>query len=230
MGKQWKQWQALFSWAPKLLQADCSHKIKRRLLLGRKAMTNLDIVVKSRDITLPIKVCVVKLWLFQQPCSPAVFSSRMWEFNNKKGWASTNWCLRTVVLEKTLEGPLDSKEIKPVNPKGNQHWIFIGRSDVEPLILWPPDAKNWLIGEDPDAGKDWRQKETRGERGQDGWMASQTQRTCIWAKPGRRWRTGKPCMLQSMRSQRVGNDWTTEQQQRMKGTNRGCKEEVYEIW
>ena len=164
-------------------------------------MTNLDIVVKSRDITLPIKVCVVKLWLFQQPCSPAVFSSRMWEFNNKKGWASTNWCLRTVVLEKTLEGPLDSKEIKPVNPKGNQHWIFIGRSDVEPLILWPPDAKNWLIGEDPDAGKDWRQKETRGERGQDGWMASLTRRT---------WRTRKSGVLQSMGSQRAGHDWATE--------------------
>ena len=153
MGKQWKQWQALFSWAPKSLQADCSHKIKRRLLLGRKAMTNLDIIVKSRDITLPIKVCVVKLWLFQQPCSPAVFSSRMWEFNNKKGWASTNWCLRTVVLEKTLESLLDCKEIKPVYPKGNQSWMFIGRTYAEAPKLCLLDGKKWLIGNDPDLRK-----------------------------------------------------------------------------
>ena len=84
----------------------------------------------------------------------------MWELDNKKGWASKNRCLRTVVLEKTLEDPLDSKEIKLVNLKGNQPWIFIGRTDTEALILRPPDAKNWLIGRDPDAGKDWRQKET----------------------------------------------------------------------
>ena len=77
----------------------------------------------------------------------------------KKGWVPKNWCLQTVVLEKTLESPLDSKEIRPVNPKGNQPWIFIGRTDAEAPILWPPDSKSWLSGKDPDAGKDWRWEE-----------------------------------------------------------------------
>ena len=84
----------------------------------------------------------------------------MWELDHKESWAPKNWCFWTVVLEKTLESPLDCKEIKQVNPKGNQSWIFIGRTDAEAetLILWPPDAKNWFIGKDPDAGKDWRQE------------------------------------------------------------------------
>jgi len=87
----------------------------------------------------------------------------MWELYYKESWAPRNWCFWTVVLEKTLENPLDCKEIKAVNPKGNQSWIFIGRTnaEAEAPILWPPDAKNWLIGKDPDAGKDWRQKEKR---------------------------------------------------------------------
>ena len=85
----------------------------------------------------------------------------MWELDHKEGWALKNWCFWTVVLEKILESPLDCKEIKLVNSKGNQSWIFPGRTDTEAEapILWPPDAKSWLIGKDPDAGKDWRQKE-----------------------------------------------------------------------
>ena len=83
----------------------------------------------------------------------------MWELDHKEGWAPKNWCFWTVVLEKTLESPLNCKEIKQVNPKGGQLWIFIGRTDAEAPILWPPDAKSWLTGKDPDAGKDWRQKE-----------------------------------------------------------------------
>ena len=85
----------------------------------------------------------------------------MWELDHKKGWAPKNWYFQIVVLEKTLESPLDSKEIKSVNPKGNQPWIFIGRTDAdgETPIVWPPDVKNWLIREDPDAGKDWGQEE-----------------------------------------------------------------------
>ena len=84
----------------------------------------------------------------------------MWELDHKESWALKNWCFWTVVLEKTLESPLDSKEIQLVNPKKNQSWIFIGRTDVEAEtpILWPPDAKNWLTGKDPDTGKDWRQE------------------------------------------------------------------------
>ena len=85
----------------------------------------------------------------------------MWELDHKESWAPRNWCFWTMVLEKTLESPLDSRNIKLVNPKGNQPWIFIARSDAEAETpgLWPPDGKNWLIGKDPDAGKDWRQKE-----------------------------------------------------------------------
>ena len=82
----------------------------------------------------------------------------MWELDYKESWEPKNWCFWTVVLEKTLESPLDCKEIQPVHPKGDQFWIVIGRTDIETLILWPPDAKNWLTGKDHDAGKDWRQE------------------------------------------------------------------------
>ena len=91
----------------------------------------------------------------------------MWELSHKEGWELKNWCFRTVMLEKTLERPLDSKENKPVNPKENQPWMLIGRTDAEALILWPPDVKSWLIRKDPDTGKDWRQEE-KGTRWLDG--------------------------------------------------------------
>ena len=92
----------------------------------------------------------------------------MWELDNKEGWAPKNWHFQNVVLEKTLESPLDIKVIKPVNPKRNQPWIFIGRTDdeAETPVLWPPDAKNWLTGKDPDAGKDWRQEEKGATEGE----------------------------------------------------------------
>ena len=133
----------------------------------------------------------------------------MWELDYKESWALKNWCFWTVVLEKTLESPLDSKEIQQVHPKGNQFWIFIGRTDVEAEtpILWLPDAKNWLIWKDPDAGK-YRRR--RGWQRWDGYMASVTQWTCVWASSRSQWWTGKPDMLQSMGSQRVGHDWATE--------------------
>jgi len=85
----------------------------------------------------------------------------MWELDHEEGWVPKNWCFQIVVLEKTLESPLDCMEIKPVNPEGDQHWIFIGRTDAEAEapVLWPPDAKSWLIGKDPDTGKDQRQKD-----------------------------------------------------------------------
>ena len=94
---------------------------------------------------------------------------QMWELNHKEGWVLKNWCFWTVVLEKTRESPLDSKEIKPVNPKGNQSWTFIGRTDAEALVLWPPDAKSQLIGKDPDARKYWRQKKGATEEEMVGW-------------------------------------------------------------
>ena len=153
MGKQWKQWHFIFLGSKITADGDCNHEIKRHLLLGRKAMTNLDSLLKSRDLTAN-----------KGPSSQSYgFSSShvwRWELDHKESWAPKNWCFWTVVLEKTLESPLDFKEIKPVDGKGNQSWIFIRRTDakVEAPILWPPDVKNWFIGKDPDAGKDWRQE------------------------------------------------------------------------
>ena len=138
--------------------------IKRHLLLGRKVITNLDSILKSRDITLQKKVHLSQSYGF--------FSSHvwMWELDHKERCVLKNWCFWTVVLGKTLEDPLNCKEIKPVNPKGNQSWIFIGRTDeeVETPILWTSDAKSWLSRKDPDAGKDWRQ-EKRTEDELVGW-------------------------------------------------------------
>ena len=118
-------------------------------------MTNLDSILKSRDITLPTKVRLVKALVF------LVVMLWMWELDYKESWAPKNWCFWTTVLEKTLEGPLDCKEIQSVHPKGNQSWIFTGRTaaEAEAPIFWPPDAKNWLTGKDPNAGKDWRHEE-----------------------------------------------------------------------
>ena len=132
---------------------------------------------------------------------------RMWELDHKGGWALKNWCFQTVVLEKTLESPSESKEIKPVSPKGNQPWIFTGRTDAEAEAptLWPPDVKSGLIGKDPVAGEDWRQDEKGVNRV---WMTSSTQWTWVWGSSGSWWWTGKPGVLQSMGSQRVRRDWT----------------------
>ena len=155
MGKQWKQWETILGGSKITADGDCSHEIKRRLLLGRKAMTNLDSILKSRDMTLPTKVHLVKAMVF-----PVVmYGCESW--THKESWALKNWCFWTVVLEKTLQSPLDYKEIQPVNLKGNQSWIFIGRTDAkaETPALWPPDVKSWLIGKDPDTGKDWGQEE-----------------------------------------------------------------------
>ena len=121
-------------------------------------MAKLDRVLKSRDITLPTKVCIVKAIIFSSSYI------QMWELDHKESWTLKNWCFWTVVLEKTLENPLDCKEIKPVNPKGNQSRfleIFIGRSgaEAEVPIYCPPDVKRWLSGKDPGAGKDWGQEE-----------------------------------------------------------------------
>ena len=125
----------------------------RHLLHGRKVMTNLDGILKSKDITLPTKVHLVKAMVF-----PVVmYGCESWTIKKAEHQRSF-W---TVVLEKILESPLDCMEIKPVYPKGNQSWIFIGRTDAEAEapILRPPNAKNWLIGKDPDDGKDWKQEE-----------------------------------------------------------------------
>ena len=143
---------------------DCSHEIKRCLLLGRKVMTNLVNILKSRD-------CFAN----KGPSSQGYgFSSShvwMWELDCEESWVPKNWCFWTVVLEKALESPLDSKEIQPVHPTGDQSWVFICRSDVEAEtpILRPPDTKSWLIWKDPDAGKDWSQEKGMTEDEMVGW-------------------------------------------------------------
>ena len=181
---------------------DCSHEIKRCFFLRRKVMTNLDSILKSRDVTLPTKVCLVKAMVFQV----VVW---MWELDYKESCVPKNWCFWTVVLEKILESPLDFKEIKAVHPKGNQAWIFIGRT-----WCWSwnsntlaPDATYWLIWKDPDAGNDWRREEKRADRVE---LWSPTQWTWVWVRSRSWYWAGKHGILLSVASQRVRHDWVTE--------------------
>ena len=149
-----KRWLTIF-WGSKITaDGECSQEIKRRLLLRRKVMINLDSILKSRDITLSTKVHLVKAMVF-----PVVVYGC--ELDCEESWALKNWCFSTVVLEKTCESPLDCKEIQPFHPKADQSWVFIGRTDAkaETPVLWPPDVRSWLIGKDPDAGRDWGQEE-----------------------------------------------------------------------
>ena len=132
----------------------------------------------------------------------------MWELDCEESWVLKNWCFWIVVLEKTLENPLDCKEIQPVHPKGNQPWIFPGRTDTETEVpvLWPPDVKSQLIEKDPDAGEKLKAGGEGDNRGWDGWMASLTQWIWVWANARRQWRTGKPGVLQLRGSKRVAHD------------------------
>ena len=182
---------------------DCSLEVKRCLLLKRKAMTNLDIILKSRHYFADKGPSGQGYGFFSGPVW-------MWELDYKESWVLKNWCFWTVVLEKTFESPLDCKEIQPVHPKGDQSWVFIGRTDAEAEapILWPPDAKNWFIGKDPDAEKDWRQEEEMTEEEMVGWHHRLD--GYVWVNSGTWWWTGKPGVLQPMGSQRVGHDWVTE--------------------
>ena len=169
MEKQWKLSDFIFGGSKITADGDCSHEIKRRLLLERKVMTNLDSILKSRDITLSL--CFKQItFAYKGPSSQGYgFSNShvwMWELDYKESWVLKNWCYWTVVLEKTLESPLDCNGIQPVHPKGNQSWVFIGRTDAEAETptFWPPDAKSWLVGKYPDAGKDWRWGEKERQR------------------------------------------------------------------
>ena len=196
MQKKWKQLQILSFWPPKSLwMATAVMELKDTCSLGRKAITNLDNILKSRDITLPTKIHVSYHFSSGQV--------QMWELDFKEGWALKNWCFWTVVLEKPVESPLYCKEIKPVNPPGNQSWIFIGRTDAEAEapMLWPPDANSWLTGKDPDAGKVWGQEE----------KGTTEDEMVLWHhrlnghRLGGLWElvwTGRPGMLQFMGSQK----------------------------
>ena len=184
-------------------------------------MTNLSSILKKQVYYFAKKGLYSQSYVFSSSCV------WIWELDHKESWVLKNWCFQTVMLEKTTESPLDCKEIKPVNFKGYQPWIFIGRTDVEAEVpvLWPPVAKSQFIWKDPDAGKDWRQEED--DRGQDDWVTSLTQRTWAWASSGRWWRTGKPGVLLSMGLQSIRHDWGTEQQQRwQRSVTRASKNRV----
>ena len=165
------------------------------------------------EATFGLHICY-KLW--KGPSSQGYgFSSGhvwMWELDCEESWAMKNWFFWTVVLEKTLESPLDCREIQPVHPKGDESWVFTGRTDAEAEtpVLWPPHAKSWLIEKDPDAGRDLGAGGEGDDRRWDGWMASPTRWAWIWVNSGSCWWTGRPGVLQFMGSQRVGHDWVTE--------------------
>ena len=185
---------------------DCSHEIKRRLLIGRKVLTNLRLHIQKQAHYFANKGPSSQDYGFS--------SSHVWmrELDCEQSWAPKNWCFWTVVLEKTLESLLDYEEVQPVHSKGDQSWVFFGRSDskAETPVLWPPHAKSWFIGKDSDAGRDWGQEEKgmtedemAGWHHRLGWMS-------VWVNSGSWWWTGRPGMLRFMGSQRVGHDWVTE--------------------
>ena len=187
---------------------DCSHEIKRCLLLGRKVMTNLDSILKSRDITLPAKIRLVKAMVF-----PVVmYGCESWTIKKAEHWridAFELWCWRR------LESPLDCKEIQPVHPKGDQSWVFIGRTDAEAEtpILWPTHANScqeltyWTR---PWCWEGLRSGGEGDDRGWDGWMASLTPWAWVWVNYGSLWWTGRPGVLQFTGTQRVRHNWVTE--------------------
>ena len=154
MGKQWKQWQTNF-WGSKITAyVTVAMKLKDACSLEEKLWHNLDSILKSRDITLPTKVCLVKAMVFRV----VMYGCERWTVKKAECWRIDGfelWCWRRLLRV------LDSKEIQPVHSKGDQPWVFIGKTDVEAEtpILWPPDAKSWLIWKDLDAGKDWGQEE-----------------------------------------------------------------------
>ena len=204
MGKQWKVSDFIFGGSKITADGDCSHEIKRRLLFGRKVMTNLDSIKKQRHY-------------FANKCPSSQgygFSCGhvwMWELDCEESWAPKNWCFWTVVLGKTLESPMDCKEIQPVHSKGDKLWVFFGRTDakVETPVLWPPHAKSWLIGKDSDAGRACGQEEKgMTEDEMAGWHHWQW--TWVWVNSRNWWWTGRPGMLQLMGSQRVRHDWAAE--------------------
>ena len=177
---------------------DLSHKIKRCLLFGRKAVTNFNSILQNIDIILPTKVCTVSSSHVQ-----------MWELAHKEGWAPKNWCFSNVVLEKTLERPLDSKDTKPINPEGNQLWIFILRTDAE--ANWSSILVHQMRRADS-LERLWcwerlRAGEEAGNREWDVWMASLTQWMWVWANSGRECMTGKPGMLHTWDYKELDMTW-----------------------
>ena len=164
-------------------------------------MTNLDNILKSRDITLPTKVCPVKAMVFSSS------HVRMCELDHKESWAPKNWCFWIVVMEKTLESSLDCKEIQPVNPKGNQSWIFTGSWNPNPLATWCEELTH---RKRPWCWERWKAVGEGDDRGWNGWMASSTPQTWVLAISRSWWWTWKPGMLQPMGLQRFRHKWVTD--------------------
>ena len=207
MEKHWKQWQTVFWGGSKITaDGDCSHEIKRCLLLGRKVMTNLNSILKSRDITLPTKVCLVKAMVF-----PVVmYGCSSWTIKKAEGQridAFELWCWRRLLRVPWTARRSKQSSLKEISPECSLEGPML---KLKLPILWPPDAKRWLIWKDPDAGKDWRQEEKGMIRGLDGWMALPTQWTWVWVSSGSWWWTGRPGVLQSVGLQWVRPDWATE--------------------
>ena len=204
MGKQWKQYKTLFSWAPKSLQM-VTLALKLKDAPWKKSYDQPRQHIKKQWHYFASKGLSSHSYGFS---SSHVW---MWELDHKESWVPKNWCFWTVVL-KTLESPLDFKEIQPVHPKGNQSWIFTGRTDAEAEapVLWSPwreELSHWKRPWCWETLKAWGEG---GDRGWDAWMASLTLGTWVWASFGSWWWTGKPGVLRSMRLQRVGHDWVTE--------------------
>ena len=206
--KQWKQWQT-FPWGPKSLQmVTTAMKLKDACSLKKKSYDQPRQHIKKQ------RHYFAKKGPSSQGCGFSSSHVWMWELDYKESWALKNWCFELWCWRRLLS-PLNCKEMQPVYPRRNQSWIFIGRTDAEAEtpILWPPDAKNWLIWKDPDAGKDWRQEKGMTEdeiRRWNGSMASLTQWTWVWVSSRSWWWTGKPGMLQSMGSQIIRHNWETE--------------------
>ena len=203
-----KQCQTLFWGGSKITaDGDRSHEIKRCLLLGRKVMTNLDSIFKSRDQR--------HYFANKGPSSQGyVFSNGhiwLWELDCEEGWVPKNWCFWTVLLEKTLESPLDCREIQPVHSEGDPSWVFIGRTDAkaETPVLWPPHGKSWLIGKDPDAGRDLEQEEKgMTEDEMAGWHQWLDAHEFGWTPGVGDGQGGLVCC--NSWGRRVGHNWVTE--------------------
>ena len=192
---------------------------KKEFEIDRSPVHCLSILIQSAGNpkdpawVLQIKKVYFILGLYSQSYGFSSSHVWVWELDRKEGWSTKELMLLNCgVGEGTLESPLDCKEIQPINRKGSQSWIFIGRTDAEAEgpILWPPDAKTWLTGKNLMLGKS-EGRRRRGTMGQDGWMASLTQWTWVWASSGRWWRAGRPGVLESIESQRVTeHNWVTE--------------------
>ena len=204
MRKQWKQWQTFFSWAPKSLQmVTATMKLKDTCSLEESYDQPRQHIKKQRHYFVD-KGLYNKSYGF----SVVIYGCENWIIKN---WTK-NWCFWTVVLEKTLESPLDCKEIQPVHSEGGRPWDFCGRNNAKPEapVLWPPHEKSWLTEKDFDAGRDWGQEEKgTTEDEMTGWHHGLGGRW-VWVNSGRRWWTGRPGVLRFMGSQRVGHDWVTE--------------------